>query len=311
MRLLQSRNKPNALAARAIIRSGTGHKYWSRFQEAAQVEIEKEAKEINELLFTPTLRTPIKTLDLPVAGRGYSSQALPLVFELVNIANNVSSQEIFDDKDGQSTIQYLKTCHRILNRVSGTHASSLGLHPIVYFYSSNGRYQATSFFGVIELIKEFEKANQWSQFVSIRRQFDEFLLKYKMFPIQVVWKYGSGVKGYLQMKELYLFIFEALLAKKSESMIIAGLASDARFTFLQPHDKTEGNDVSASFNKETKSAAFLRDALKEPLRCKICGGLIHYNSISIDHIKRKADGGLGTVDNAQLAHPYCNTTIKN
>jgi len=73
---LQSRNKPNALAARAIIRSGTGHKYWSRFHEAAQVEIEKEAKEINELLFTPTLRSPIKTLDLPVAGRGYSSQAL-------------------------------------------------------------------------------------------------------------------------------------------------------------------------------------------------------------------------------------------
>ena len=30
-RLLQSRSKPNTLAARAIIRSGTGHKYWSRF----------------------------------------------------------------------------------------------------------------------------------------------------------------------------------------------------------------------------------------------------------------------------------------
>ena len=27
--------------------------------------------------------------------------------------------------------------------------------------------------------------------------------------------------------------------------------------------------------------------------------------------KRKADGGLGTLDNAQLTHPYCNTTFKN
>ncbi|MFZ2197889.1 MAG: HNH endonuclease signature motif containing protein, partial [Thermodesulfovibrionales bacterium] len=66
----------------------------------------------------------------------------------------------------------------------------------------------------------------------------------------------------------------------------------------------------AGFNVETKSAAFLRDALKEPLRCGICGGLIHFNSISFDHIRRKEDGGLGTVDNAQLSHPFCNTTLK-
>lgn len=39
--------------------------------------------------------------------------------------------------------------------------------------------------------------------------------------------------------------------------------------------------------------------------------MIHFNSIFIDHIKRREDGGLGTVDNAQLTHPFCNTTIKN
>ncbi|WP_372726522.1 HNH endonuclease [Nostoc sp. C057] len=37
--------------------------------------------------------------------------------------------------------------------------------------------------------------------------------------------------------------------------------------------------------------------------------LVLFNSI--DHIKRKADGGLGTLENAQLTHPYCNTTYKN
>ncbi len=35
------------------------------------------------------------------------------------------------------------------------------------------------------------------------------------------------------------------------------------------------------------------------------------SSISIDHINRKADGGSGSSDNAQLTHPYCNSTIKN
>lgn len=34
--LLRARKKPNALAARAIIRSGTGHKYWSKFAASKQ-----------------------------------------------------------------------------------------------------------------------------------------------------------------------------------------------------------------------------------------------------------------------------------
>jgi Protein of unknown function DUF262/HNH endonuclease len=62
---------------------------------------------------------------------------------------------------------------------------------------------------------------------------------------------------------------------------------------------------------QTKSAAFIRDALPGSPRCKICGGYLPGHVSSIDHIKRKADGGLGTLDNAQLTHPYCNTTFKN
>lgn len=47
LRLLQSRNKPIALAARAVIRAGTGYKYWSRFSDEKKIEIDKEAKIIN------------------------------------------------------------------------------------------------------------------------------------------------------------------------------------------------------------------------------------------------------------------------
>ena len=53
------------------------------------------------------------------------------------------------------------------------------------------------------------------------------------------------------------------------------------------------------------------EALSTSVRCKICGGYIHKNSISIDHKIRKEDGGGGTVENAQISHPYCNTTYKN
>lgn len=311
LRLLQSRNKPNALAARAIIRAGTGHKYWSRFDEKSQAEIEKRAKEINNLLFTPELRTPIKTLDLPVAGRGYSSQTLPLVFDLVNIINDHSTIKTVDDPDGQSTISYLKNCQRILDRVTGTHPSSLGLHPVVYFYSSTGRYQPTAFFAVLELVKDMEKAGNFKAFISIRRKLEEFLLKYKMLPLQVGYKYGSGTKGYQPLKDLFAFIISSLQSGRTENEILESMSKEPRFSYLQPHERIEVSSTGVDFNTETKSAAFLRDALEEPLRCKICGGLIHYNSISLDHIQRKQDGGLGTVHNAQLSHPFCNTGVKH
>jgi hypothetical protein len=50
---------------------------------------------------------------------------------------------------------------------------------------------------------------------------------------------------------------------------------------------------------------------KDPMRCGICGSTIHLNSISIDHIERKQDGGMGVVENAQLSHPFCNTDVKH
>jgi hypothetical protein len=311
LRLLQSRNKPNSLAARAIIRAGTGHKYWSRFELKVQNEIESMARLIHELLFTPALRSPIKTLDLPIAGRGYSSQTLPLIFDLVNLTNNVILTEVEDDVDGKATVKYLKNCQKTLNRITGTHPSSLGLHPVVYFYSNTGRYQPTAFFGVIEFIKYLETSNLFKEFIKVRQKFEEFILKYKMLPIQVVYKYGSGMKGYQPMKNLLTFIFDKIIEDNSENEIIEKMVKDHNFSYLQPHDVSQPTLSGATFSKDTKSAIFFRDALKEPLRCRICGGLIHFNSISIDHIQRKQDGGLGTIDNAQLTHPFCNTGVKN
>jgi hypothetical protein len=174
LRLLKSRTFPNALAARAIVRSGTGHKYWSRFDDGVRAEIEEQARAINELLFLPTLKTPIKTLDLPVAGRGYSAQTLPLIFEFVNLASPKGVDLGATDSTGQATLACLKACRKIVNRLSGNHASSLGLHPAVYFYSVTGRYQPTAFMAIVAMMRAFEERNYFKEFISVRRRFEEF-----------------------------------------------------------------------------------------------------------------------------------------
>jgi hypothetical protein len=169
---------------------------------------------------------------LPVAGRGYSSQTLPLVFDLVNLINDHSNMETVDDQDGQSTILYLKNCQKVLNRVTGTHPSSLGLHPVVYFYSSTGRYQPTAFFAVLELVKDMEQAGSFKAFISVRRKFEEFVLKYKMLPLQVVYKYGSGTKGYQPLKELLAFIISSLQSGQNEDETIQSMSKETRFSYL-------------------------------------------------------------------------------
>lgn len=307
--LLKSRNKPHALASRAIIRSGGGHKYWKKFNKEAQEKIQNLAKELNEYLFTPEISNPVKTLDLPLAGKGYSSNSLSLVYDFVRLANNtLDSEEPEDDSTGESTIQYLERTAKIVRRFTTTHPSSLGLHPAVYFYSEKGRYQPTSFLAWVEIIKKLEKENTFKKFTDSRRKVENFLIRNKNITNQVTLKYGSGLKGYKQLRDIYLDVFNLISTGNEEDEI------KKIFKIKYPYINFEyhGDEPSSSsFTDSTKSEVFITSALKTASTCAICGGLIHLKSLSIDHIQRKQDGGIGTSSNGQLAHLYCNTSYKN
>jgi hypothetical protein len=321
LRLLQSRRKPNAVAARAIVRSGTGHKYWSAFSSEVQTEVKTLASEIHQTLFTPELDTPIKTLDLPVAGKGYAAQSLPLIFDFVNLVNDVTEKtKVQDDTTGQLTIEYLKRCVRLVRRISGVHPSSLGLHPAIYFYGVNGRYQPSAFLAAVELVKQLENKNSFTKFTKVRREFEEFMLRHKDLINQITYKLGTRLKtatktdafrgGIPKLLYLYNFVIEKLLAGKTESDILAEMHKDKQLSFLQPRTPKPSEATPFEFNTDEKSTVFLREALNNLNRCKICNGAIHVNSITIDHITPKREGGSGIADNGQLAHPLCNSTIK-
>ncbi|WP_127129820.1 HNH endonuclease family protein [Pseudoflavitalea rhizosphaerae] len=331
--LLKSRRKPNAIAARAIIRSGTGHKYWSYFEDATKKnEIERLATEINQMLFKPELENSRKTLEVPLGGKGYSAGTLPLVFDMVNLCNSIEQRvikktnelafiekngeneiNIEDDITGDKTIQILKKTRKIIYRICSDHASSLGLHPQVYFYSTTGRYQITALLAIIELIKDFEKAgeNRLEAFINVRKQFEEFLINNKIFINQSTVHTGSGLKGYRHLKKLLLNIIENLEQGKSTENIIDLLTNDPEFNYLNPKQSETKYTKRKNFDPETKNAVYITKLYKAALRCSICGGFAHPNSSTVDHLIRKKDSGLGNFANADIAHPYCNTTIKN
>ena len=314
LKLIKSRRKPNSIAARAIIRSGKGNKYWSLFPNLIQVQVQELAAEINEILFDPKLQIPIKTLDIPVGGKLYSPQTLPLILDLVNIVSTIdfNSKDIKDDETGEVTIQTLKNVRKIAYRLNSNHASSLGLHPVVYFYSQDGRYKTASFFAIVDFVVKLYDRKKINDFIDVRSKFEEFILEYDYLVQQINRKYRSAQKSYSYISNFFQKIVSAFKTGKSIDEAINEVIASSDFNYLTFQKMPQQLDLSAKdFNTNKKSGVYIREALQNAPKCNICGGFIHRNSISIDHVQRKQDGGLATLENGQLTHPYCNTGYKN
>src|SRR4029077_6167063 len=97
---------------------------------------------------------------------------------------------------------------------------------------------------------------------------------------------------------------------RNDPEIVAALGADERFTFLKAMEASL-TTKRQNFSTDVKSATFLKDALEASVRCKICDCHIHANAMTIDHIQEKRNAGTGSLDNAQVSHPYCNTTYKD
>ncbi|PZU97174.1 MAG: hypothetical protein DCF32_20845 [Leptolyngbya sp.] len=106
-------------------------------------------------------------------------------------------------------------------------------------------------------------------------------------------------------------ILEELINGVTVTEVIEKICSRNEFSYLNAGTLEQEREGASSFSKTTKSAAFLREALNSAPRCSICNAILHQRSIQIDHIVRRQDGGAGDLNNAQLAHPYCNSTYKN
>jgi hypothetical protein len=186
--ILKARRSPSALAARAITRAGTGHQYWSPFDNQTQERIRDLGRHNYESLYEPPIAEgPVKTIDLPIAGKGYN--ALPFVFDLVNQTNAVvvpGSKSKLDeddilgvDEDGSSTIKFLEKVKRTIDRLAGMGSVSLGLHPAVYFYTRSGAFQPAAFLAAAELAGRLTKGTEIGKFISVRKRFEQFIVDNK------------------------------------------------------------------------------------------------------------------------------------
>jgi hypothetical protein len=315
MLLIWNRKRPGAIAARSIIRAGMGHKYWSNFSAENQKLIETKAKTLYQILFEPDLQSPIKTLDLPLGGGSGVRTALKLLVDFVITAsrNQAGTPDKISDQDedatGEATIQVLDKSLRLAQRITGNDKGSLGLHPLVYFYGPAGTHSGPLFMGVATLLARKLINNDSSffpKFTRVRKELEILLIKEKALIAALVVNTRS-TRRYDMIAGLLTYLIDSIDNgdKPTEQDLVRHAGLDGRV--FVGEEKTK----STKFREETRSAVMIREGLAAALHCAVCGGYLDpAKSVSYDHIKRVREGGKGTEENCQLAHPYCNQSVK-
>jgi HNH endonuclease len=145
----------------------------------------------------------------------------------------------------------------------------------------------------------------------VRKNFENFLVQYKEFVSQLVHKRGSGGRSRTAIKEYHRFVLDAMIDGNDGPTVLQKLRSSPTFSFLSEGLDVEApSDSSKGFSRGVKTAAYLKDALANAIVCAICGARLYRNSIHIDHVQRRQNGGSASLEDAQLTHPFCNSTVK-
>jgi hypothetical protein len=320
VRILRAPKAALSVATRAITRGGSGNEYWGHFSsEDAKNDVPALGKEIHDLLFQPPLKTPIKSMDLPLAGAEYGMGVVRLGFDLVALSNNLKvagssaggvTRETFPaDNTGSDTRQYLKRVRREIGRVLSTDFGSFGLHPGLYFYSSSGAFQPVALLNMIAWLKELEKRNALAKFRKARGRFEALVMAHPVIMKPPLHLLGSGGRSRPKMLKLFDDVLEAVSGSGDLDTVWRALGDKYKRLVgdeIEDAETTEQGAAGGKFKTDTKSAITLLDLSSVP-KCQLCGGLLHPNGKVLDHKIKKESGGRSGVSDGRWVHPVCNS----
>ena len=259
-------------------------------------------------------------MELRIAGPGYGTDTLPLIFDFVNIANGL---HVVDASKGNSkvtpmervapdeatTLAYMAKAEQMVRRITGTHPSSLGLLPALYFYSATNRHQPTSVLAVAALIMEMDARDAYIEFTDVRASFENFLFAHRSLIGQFTYKYGSMAKGYRQLKNYLAFVLEQCAHAKSESEVLDAIAAEPTFKFLSLEPPLKSVQAKP-FSSAAKRHSFITEAISSARICDLCGARLDSKSMHLGHVVDRMRGGSGDLENSSWQHPFCDSTYK-
>jgi hypothetical protein len=286
--------------------------YWSGFDEDMREKVEETAQDMYEALFEPELTVPVKTLNIPIGGPYSSHNALDLLMDFIEVVEGAfghekTIEEESDDTDGTLTVDVLGRCLKTARRIVGVDAPSLGLDPVVYFYSQTGRFNRDIFLAVVEIFATAEHKNDktfYFKFTDVRQKLEAFFIAHKALLTQLNIATHSKQRRGMWVKVVHTMIDRLAAGEDVTPEFVMGTAG-----FIG--DVLSKKKISTSISDEVKSSVYIKKALENPILCPVCKGVLSPKSVSYDHKHPKSQGGKGDEENVQLTHPFCNTGYKN
>jgi hypothetical protein len=326
LNMIKARYKPNAIATRAIVSAGGGYKYWGEFPQGTRDKIEHLAKECYDILFGQVVDLDIESSDVPRGGQPYSHDAFAMVLDLVNMFNNItpamwqtkggksikrastSVQPLEDDKDGAATINCLEAVKTKASLASNRALSkSVALDPAVYCYGNTGSFHTGAFLASRKFVVELDDQNKFKHFTKVRKRFEEFIVRHKSFINQLSHIKGSRTRSV----EAILEMFRTLLAQlqigvNKDEAIIEAMKSKNSLKKLIDEEPEFDEPLRPKHSKAVERAKVVQEILNNRSRCTGCKARYPPSARGKDHIVPRDKGGMGTLNNLDFMHPFCN-----
>lgn len=320
VRIIRAPRSALSVATRAIPSGGAGHEYWRHFRSGdAKEQAPKLGREVHKLLFEPRLKSPSKTVELPLAGADYGMGVVRLAFDLVALSaglkipdstsRGVTSRDTLPaDETGEDTIRYLKRVRAEVGRVLSTDPCSFGLHPALYFYSS-GIFQPAALLNMIAWLRDLDKRNALSRFRKARGRFESLIIAHPVIMKPPTHLLGTGGRTRAKMLRLFDDVLDAVEESSDLEAVWQSIGEKYKRLVGDENEAAEmekAGKPGGSFTSKTKSAITLND-LTNVGKCPLCEGLLHPNGMVLDHPEKKADGGKSGVNDGRWVHPVCNS----
>jgi hypothetical protein len=316
--IIRTRRWPESIAARVLWRIENGRHYTLGFQPDKTKEIEPLAIATHELLLKPD-KTDELPIIVPVMSGAETNAGIGLLDQFVHLANDLADRKIVKhnfeplletdpkiDRDGDQTIEYLKKSKRLAEVISSGEKWSLGMHPLVYAYSTACKFLPGAFFAQVKLVKHLLSHDRVIWFTKYRKEFENFLVSHKEHLTTLTHDAGSKIKSANPIFEYWKLILESIADGKDP--ILAIQKSDFKGVFEMPDQF--GLSVSPRIKKGGKLAVKIRETLANCPVCYECGARIYRKAWTHDHDTPADKGGSGHSENLNPMHGICNSGVK-
>lgn len=340
-KLIENRNSSFARAVMSIANIDSAKYYWpleppevpNRNQLAGNImDIVNGIKKLHDILFQPPYDSPAKSrkLEQPLLIAPSIEMKPFYLAELLTIMEGGKGQEAETEKllkkDKTASPQTIIVNGKRLvdetldtfDHLVGPSPKSLALIPLLYFYSDSGRHVRSLLYGLIYWLfsggNEGDILTRKRLFSAHRAAFEQMLLTDKENVIRRIGRnIGSGPEVTYPTARFYQGLLE-LLVRHNDDIRSSAFDKDYRELVARlkiPEKLSSTSQVSEGksriFTEKQKSTVILRNLFSTAARCGICEGILDpRGGLQHDHVLRWSEGGLTTVENDRLTHPFCN-----